>query len=264
MRNSVHTLLNRVAKAHPQGLIYPLTVASKSLSQPRSSAAQSVLGEMRHQSDSLVEQAALVSVELIRTSILWHEMWHGALEEASRLYFGAQDVDGMLATLEPLHQMLMRGPETMREASFQQAFGQEMERAYEHCQLYRTTQSRTELHAAWDIYYSVFRRISKQISKLTVLELQHISPKLLEANDLELAVPGTYQAGHPVTRIHSFARTMTVISSKQRPRKLTILGSDGSKHAFLLKGHEDLRQDERVMQVRQHPLHSLTRVPVYA
>ena len=44
-------------------------------------------------------QAALVSVELIRTSILWHEMWHSALEEASRMYFGAQDVEGMLQTL---------------------------------------------------------------------------------------------------------------------------------------------------------------------
>jgi hypothetical protein len=40
-----------------------------------------------------------------------------------------------------------------------------------------------------------------------------------------------------------------VITSKQRPRKLTIHGSDGKDYAFLLKGHEDLRQDERVMQV---------------
>ena len=39
-----------------------------------------------------------------------------------------------------------------------------------------------------------------------------------------------------------------VITSKQRPRKLTILGGDGRKYMFLLKGHEDLRQDERVMQ----------------
>ena len=241
VRSSVHTLLNLVAKAHPQGLIYPLTVASKSLSQPRSSAARAVLAQMRKQSDQLVEQAALVSVELIRTSILWHEMWHGALEEASRLYFGAQDVDGMLATLEPLHVMLQHGPETMRESSFVQAFGGEMEQAYEHCQRYRQLQDRAELHAAWDIYYNVFRRISKQIAKLTVLELQHVSPKLLEAKHLELAVPGTYQAGQPVTRIHSFARSMTVIASKQRPRKLTLSGSDGSKHAFLLKGHEDLR-----------------------
>ena len=36
----------------------------------------------------LVDQAALVSSELIRVAILWHEMWHEGLEEASRLYFG--------------------------------------------------------------------------------------------------------------------------------------------------------------------------------
>ncbi len=42
---------------------------------------------------------------------------------------------------------------------------------------------------------------------------------------------------------------MRVIESKQRPRKLSILGSDGVEYAFLLKGHEDLRQDKRVMQL---------------
>ena len=35
-------------------------------------------------------------------------MWHEGLEEASRLYFGDQNVEGMFATLEPLHQMLDR------------------------------------------------------------------------------------------------------------------------------------------------------------
>ena len=61
-----------------------------------------------------------------------------------------------------------------------------------------------------------------------MLELQHVSPKLLEAHDLELAVPGTYQAGHEIVRIASFAPTMSVIASKQRPRKLTIQGEHGS------------------------------------
>ena len=42
---------------------------------------------------------------------------------------------------------------------------------------------------------------------------------------------------------------MIVIPSKQRPRKLTIFGSDNTEHTFLLKGHEDLRQDERAMQL---------------
>ena len=65
-----------------------------------------------------------------------------------------------------------------------------------------------------------------------------------------------------------------VISSKQRPRRLVLRGSDGIDHQFVLKGkvttkfyvertiltgaaskpiepvgHEDLRQDERVMQL---------------
>jgi phosphatidylinositol kinase/protein kinase (PI-3 family) len=62
-------------------------------------------------------------------------------------------------------------------------------------------------------------------------------------------IPGTYEAGKPVLKIGSFVQTLSVISSKQRPRKLTILADDGSPQLFLLKGHEDLRQDERVMQL---------------
>ena len=40
-----------------------------------------------------------------------------------------------------------------------------------------------------------------------------------------------------------------VMASKQRPRRLAVMGSDGREYVFLLKGHEDLRQDERVMQL---------------
>lgn len=50
-------------------------------------------------------------------------------------------------------------------------------------------------------------------------------------------------------RISSFEPTLSVITSKQRPRKLSIRGSDGRIYQYLLKGHEDLRQDERVMQL---------------
>ena len=51
-------------------------------------------------------------------AILWHEMWHEALEEASRMYFGEHNIEGMLAVLEPLHVMLERGAETIKENAF--------------------------------------------------------------------------------------------------------------------------------------------------
>ena len=64
----------------------------------------------------------------------------------------------------------------------------------------------------------------------------------------------------PLVTIATFAPQLIVITSKQRPRKLTIHGSDGEDYAFLLKGHEDLRQDERVMQVNHISIH---KIPVY-
>ena len=54
-------------------------------------------------------------------AILWHEMWHEALEEASRQYFGESNVEAMLATLMPLHEMMARnGPTTLKEIAFVQ------------------------------------------------------------------------------------------------------------------------------------------------
>eukprot|EP00158_Paraphelidium_tribonemae_P009901 Partr_v1_DN28994_c0_g1_i3_m24719 putative Phosphatidylinositol 3-kinase len=249
VRRLTHQLLSEVGKEHPQALVYSLTVASKSQSDSRRESALAIMDKMRIHSSKLVEQALLVSQELIRVAILWHEIWHEGLEEASRLYFGEHNSAAMFAVLEPLHQLLESGPETLREISFNQAFGRDLQEALEWGKKYQITGVENDLHQAWDLYYQVFRRINKQLPQLTTLELQYVSPKLMAARDLELAVPGTYKSGEEIVKIAHFASTLTVITSKQRPRKLTIKGSDGRDYSYLLKGHEDLRQDERVMQL---------------
>lgn len=253
VRELIQSLLVRIGQSHPQALMYPLLVACKSISNLRRAAAQEVVDKVRQHSGVLVDQAQLVSKELIRVAILWHEMWHEALEEASRLYFGEHNIEGMLKVLEPLHELLeegaMRNDTTAKEKAFIQAYRHELLEAYECCVKYRRTGKDAELTQAWDLYYHVFRRIDKQLQTLTTLDLQSVSPELLECRNLELAVPGTYRADSPVVTIASFVDQLVVITSKQRPRKLTIHGSDGKDYAFLLKGHEDLRQDERVMQL---------------
>ncbi|KAM6558952.1 hypothetical protein CsatA_028191 [Cannabis sativa] len=253
VRELIQSLLVRIGQSHPQALMYPLLVACKSISNLRKRAAHEVVDRVRQHSGVLVDQAQLVSQELIRVAILWHEMWHEALEEASRLYFGEHNIEGMLKVLEPLHEMLeegaMRPNTTIKERAFIEAYRRELLEAYECCMKYKRTGKDAELTQAWDLYYHVFRRIDKQLQSLTTLDLQSVSPELLDCRNLELAVPGTYRADSPVVTIASFAPQLNVITSKQRPRKLTIHGSDGDDYAFLLKGHEDLRQDERVMQL---------------
>lgn len=110
----------------------------------------------------------------------------------------------MFATLEPLHAMLERGPQTLKETSFHQvilslqkpsfflhlitkliyfeqiqAYGRELLEAQDWCRRYKTSLNVRDLNQAWDLYYHVFRRISRQLPQLTSLELQYVSPKLL-------------------------------------------------------------------------------------
>jgi serine/threonine-protein kinase ATR len=50
----------------------------------------------------------------------------------------------------------------------------------------------------------------------------------------------------PVT-ISGLEDAVVIMSSLQKPKKLVFLGSDGSKHPFLCKPHDDLRKDARLM-----------------
>ncbi|CDK26792.1 unnamed protein product [Kuraishia capsulata CBS 1993] len=242
-------LLSDLGKAHPQALVYPLTVAIKSDSVSRQRAALTIIEKMRAHSSTLVDQAELVSNELIRVAVLWHEMWYEGLEDASRAYFGEQNIEKMYATLNPLHALLERGPQTIRETSFYNAFAKDLSDAYQWIINYNRTKDTAYLNQGWDLYYSVFRRISRQLSQLQNLDLQHVSPKLLATKNLELVVPGTYVSGKEICKIAYFHPMFTVITSKQRPRKFSIMGSDGKDYTFLLKGHEDIRQDSLVMQL---------------
>lgn len=252
VRRLIHHLLTDIGRQHPQALIYPLTVASKSQSVSRRTSALAILDKMRSHSARLVEQALLVSQELIRVAILWEEMWYEGLEEASKLYICDNNFAGMCSILEPLHQMIEAGQETTKEREFMEAYGADLKEAREQCLRHKRTGTASDLSAAWELYYQVFRRIGKQLPHLGPIDLRQAAPKLLAARNLDIAVPGSYRAvggNGEIVRIASFHGTIGVINSKQRPRKLILMGDDGRRYKYLLKGHEDLRQDQRVMQL---------------
>ena len=45
------------------------------------------------------------------------------------------------------------------------------------------------------------------------------------------------------------ALTVTVMGSLQRPKKVTVNGSDGVKYPFLCKPKDDLRKDARMIEL---------------
>lgn len=191
------------------------------------------------------------------------------------MYFGDGNVAAMIDTLAPLYEILEAGASTLFEKTFTKQFGDQLKLAWTHVKKYKSTcimngkpvptsgaapmrrpkddmnksQESEYLRNAWELYYNAFQNINTKLTTITSLELHSCSPALLAARDLDVGVPGTYTVAGSAIRIKGFYPTVAIIKSKQRPRKIKILGEDGSSFLFLLKGHEDLRQDERAMQL---------------
>jgi len=263
-------LLSKVATAHPQALVCPISVALNTSDVQQSRVSTEVLYEMRKSRSRLVEEATMVSRELMRVAITPHELWYDGLEQAAQLYMDPKDVRGMMCVLMELHEAMDEvapsvdeskpfegfaegigkiGRTTLRDISFRHCYSKPLDDARQWLRKFHTSNRSTDLHQAWEIYQAIFKRVKVQISALKKLELHHVSPALTSAVDLSLAVPGTYKPGTHDIGIKSFSHFIGVIASKQRPRRMSMLGSDGKRYEFLLKGHEDLRQDERVMQL---------------
>lgn len=264
VQRGVKDLLTRIGKEHPQIAVYPLIVAKGAIGgglEKRRRAAVEILSELRRHHPEIVEQSDLVSRELVRAGIMWAEMWFEKLEEASKLYFVEHKLDHMLDVLLPLHAEMEKGAETVYEGNFVREFGQILQEAGDLMKRFGAghrsgiPEQRVAvgdcLTTAWQLYQEVFRKLQKHQNSLVVMDLAKVSKRLSDVSNLVLAVPGTYDPNQAdkVVGIQKFGAQLTVLQSKQRPRRMSILGSDGHEYHFLLKGHEDLRQDERVMQV---------------
>ena len=245
IQQSIFKVLSDVGFDHPRLLITPLLVATRS-ERDQKTIANKILNQLRLFYPELVEQVAVITDELVRVSFLWHEQWHAALQVASTLFYDESDIDGMVAALEPLHK-LMATPQTLHEVAFVQSFAPELESAAVHMALYRESGDTRDVDKAWNYYYTVFQKLSQMLPKLTELHLADVSVRLLETKDTLVTVPGTYDGHSPLVHIASFNPDLQVIASKQRPRKLSMRGSDGREYVYLLKSQEDLRVDERVM-----------------
>lgn len=229
--------------------------------------ANEILSEMKKNKRQLVEEATIVSKELMKVAITPHELWYDGLEQAAQFYMDNKDIPSMVNVLTDLHETMNEqswpenkkdgfgeglgkiGSVSMRDVSFRHAFAKSLQDALFWLEQFRSSGRTVDLHQAWEIYQTIFKKIKAQIVSLKKLELDHVSPALFAAKTLSLAVPGTYKPNSTDILINSFSANVHVIASKQRPRRISMLGSDGRKYQFLLKGHEDLRQDERVMQL---------------
>ena len=164
--------MKRICETYPQTMIYPVSVLSKSFTTDRKKAAEELIDVMKKTAPKLIYQALEISDELIRGAVLFSESWCEAIEEASRIYFSGNDADKMIQFLKPMYTTLYENPRTMNEISFHQGFKSDLLEAWDWCMRYKQTpkhrkfRRKGDINKAWDIYLSVFKKLSKRLKEI--------------------------------------------------------------------------------------------------
>ncbi|KAH0795172.1 PIKK family atypical protein kinase [Histomonas meleagridis] len=249
LKELIENLLLVIGKHQPQLVLHSLMVPLKSESSNRQKVAQIIFNKIQQEFPNIVSQILILSNELIRVATSWWEMWFSQIEEASRAYVMRKNKQEMVDILLPYHKFLSEEPKTFYELMFIKQFNYKLEIAKQWLIKYNETQNDNCLLQAWTIYIEVFHQLKPLIADLTTIKLSDASPLLLNLQNTDLFVPGTYEINQPLILLTNVESEMVVMRSKQRPRKMALIGSDGTKFTFLLKANEDTRLDERVMQL---------------
>ena len=226
-----------------------------------------------------VEQVKTVVYELQRISLLWDELWLGTLQqygnevnrrvkkmeeeiyrldrnctlseqEKIRLVKEKYNIifKPLIYILEKVATVTCCGenePETPNEKSFANKYGAYLSNAL--------PKLKEPLHPGkpkdvWGILHNFQMNLTNRLSKKSQLKLNEISTRLSNMKNTYVPLPGNDTDSSQGLFIDSFDELLTILPTKTKPKRLSVIANDGRKYTYLFKGLEDLHLDERIMQ----------------
>ena len=263
-------LLSKLLSNYPEILLFPLISIQNSNIKESKEIACLIIQNAIKQNNSLkelsIEYEEFIK-ELNRCSVLYHEEWLETIEASAKLYLN-KDYNNMINLLIKMHKKMNKTHESLYEINFYQLYGSQLKEAERKINKLLIKQNLNYLKEAWEIYQTIYESINEKFTNFQTISLQYISPKLFNFKESNIIVPGflesyIYNTGEnnfsskskeeiknyiPVT-INKIDKYLYIIESKERPRKITMIGTNNKQYIYLLKGLEDLRQGERVMQI---------------
>eukprot|EP00898_Chlorokybus_atmophyticus_P001833 jgi/Chlat1/2650/Chrsp178S02490 len=279
--------LTRLAAASPHGVVYPALVQSEAdarstaYDSEASEILHAVVAELEADHPQLVADIRYLNAELARMTVLWEEQWLSVLQETQsdvgrraatlREEIARVEESATLSTAEKfdIHRakyaavmapvilvlernlrLTAREPETPHERWFQQTFQGRLQAAVI---AFRQPNNAMDPSNAWRPLKALCQELASNVVQ-TKVQLSDLSPALAGLQSVHVPMPAlrvaqsTLGSGSSMPLLQGFSADVTILATKTKPKKLLLLGSDGQQYPCLLKGCEDLRLDQRIMQ----------------
>ncbi|CAH8389864.1 unnamed protein product [Eruca vesicaria subsp. sativa] len=287
VRKEIEGLLIMLAKLCPWSIVYPTLVDVNACDEKPSEELLHVKACLAELYPRLIQDVQLMLNELGNVTVLWEELWLSTLqdlhmdvirrinllkEEAARVSenvtlsqsekndINAARYSAMMApivvALERRLASTSRKPETPHEVWFYEEY---IERLNSAILTFKTPPSPAALGEVWRPFDSIATSLATHQKKSSI-SLKEVAPSLSLLSSCNIPMPGLEKQPtlsesdtslQGIVTVSSLSDHVTILPTKTRPKKLIMIGSDGKKYIYLLKGREDLRLDARIMQLLQ-------------
>ncbi|OQU91030.1 hypothetical protein SORBI_3001G097200 [Sorghum bicolor] len=287
VRELLESILLKLGKLSPCSIVYPTLVDISACEGEPSEELQRISDFLVKLYPKLVKDVKLAIEELGMITVLWEEQWLSTLQdlhsdvlrrinilkdEAARVAanstlssaeknkINAAKYSAVMApivvALERRLASTSRETKTPHEVWFHKEYNAKLKSAV--TTLKTPPGSPAALGEIWQPFDSIAASLATHQRKSCVM-LSEIAPQLAVLSTSDIPMPGfekkilgsseSFSVNHDIVTVSSFCKEVTILSTKTRPKKLILQGSDGQRYTYLLKGREDLRLDSRIMQL---------------
>ncbi|CAG8553655.1 2074_t:CDS:10, partial [Ambispora leptoticha] len=280
VRQQICNLLCKIATSSPQSIVYHTVVAlnSNNTNEQTKQSLQSIASSLDVSNGVLIAEIRRVIQELRRITVLWEELWLNKiaglqLDVNKRLHKVGKELERIndklnltsdqktkimresydaimkpvISSLERLYNVTSADPTTPHEIWFAKLFGERIREAFDRL---RSPRSWDNTKEGWNLFKNIHKDLTKELQTNRSLKLADVAPYLATIKSSAITMPGLPTNAEHIT-IQSFDQTVFILPTKTKPKKLSLLGSDGHLYGYLFKGLEDLHLDERIMQLIQ-------------
>jgi len=245
LREFVKSLLASLLNMYPNGVIFPLIFTSKFGTE--SSVVQQILSEFKANHTSFYESAEIIHQGLTNACVTLAEFLSDSLYvvlESYRTDRSFSEVIRVVCTC--VINRLKSSTSCEYDSTFIQRYQSHIKTLNGIMNDVISKESISSVQ--FNELVMIQKTFAANLSSEKTLSLPSLAPALFSIKNSPISVFGTFKPNTQPITIKRFGSELGVILSKQRPKQLKIVGNDGHQYLFLLKGREDLRLDQRVMQ----------------
>ena len=244
IKKLVESIITKFSEQHFEAVVYPLNVISSLPSKEQSEIAKEMMIKLSVNNIDIYRDATLLFTNLHKAAVCWCERWINTLTSA---YKAQNNKEHCLSILEKQFREDHDSTLCEFDESLRHSMKNTLSRAFS---VFKQAKKMKDFNQniLWETLSVLTRELQAKINSIDSIILNKISTEIATKKGFNLSVPGMYDVIKESPKLNYIEPRLELLSTQTHPRLIYMWDETCIRRKFLLKGNDDLRLDQRIMQ----------------